>query len=81
MSVMTRIESDICFRMYCLRKQKKMTRQELADKLGIRYESVRQWESFLCSPRLNKIEEIAKHLGSSVEYLLVGHSSVLDSKS
>jgi transcriptional regulator with XRE-family HTH domain len=78
---MTRIESDICFRIYCRRKHLKIPRQDLANKLGVHYETVRQWESSICSPRLNKIEELAKHLGSSVEYLLVGHSSTLDNKS
>ena len=79
--IMPALEKNVCTWIYRRRKQLKISRQNFADQLGISYECVRLWETFHCSPRLNKIEQIAKHLGSSVEYLLVGHSSVLDSKS
>ena len=78
---MTTLEKGVCSRIYRRRKQLKMSRQDFADQLGISYECVRLWETFHCSPRLNRIEQIAKLLGYSVEYLLVGHSSVLDNKS
>ena len=52
-----------------LRKEKNLTQEQLADKVGVHSNSVSQWENGVI-PRMNKILEISNVLGTSSEYLL-----------
>ena len=52
-----------------LRKEKHLTQEQLADKVGVHSNSVSQWENGVI-PRMNKILEISNVLGTSSEYLL-----------
>lgn len=53
-----------------LRKQKGMTQEALAFKLGISRQSVSKWETGECEPDLSKLKEIASMFDVSIDYLL-----------
>ena len=53
-----------------LRKQKGMTQEALAFKLGISRQSVSKWETGECEPDLSKLKEIASMFEVSIDYLL-----------
>lgn len=53
-----------------LRKQKGMTQEALAFKLGISRQSVSKWEKGECEPDLSKLKEIASMFEVSIDYLL-----------
>lgn len=53
-----------------LRKQKGMTQEALAFKLGISRQSVSKWETGECEPDLSKSKEIASMFEVSIDYLL-----------
>lgn len=55
-----------------LREQSGLTQQELADKLGLTNRAVGAWESGRSKPRLDKLDELARLLGTSTYYLLNG---------
>lgn len=55
-----------------LRKDKKMTQEELADKLGVNSRSVSRWENGKCMPDLSLLIPLSKELGMSVNDLLSG---------
>ena len=52
-----------------LRKEKHLTQEKLAEKVGVHTNSVSQWENGVI-PRMNKIIEISNVLGTTSEYLL-----------
>lgn len=53
-----------------LRKAKKLSQQELADKLGVDRSTIAKWETGTNSPRTNKLHQLAKVLDCSLEELL-----------
>lgn len=55
-----------------LRKDKKMTQEELANKLGVNSRSVSRWENGKCMPDLSLLVPLSKELGMSVNDLLSG---------
>lgn len=48
-----------------IRKERKMTQQQLADKLCVNRQSISQWEKGETFPQVDRIAEIAKALGCS----------------
>ena len=52
------------------RKQAGLTQMELAEKLGIPYQSVGQWERDIRNPKYESLRRIADALNTSVSYLL-----------
>lgn len=52
------------------RKTLGMTQMELADKLGISYQAVSNWERGQTAPDISKLSEIAEILGCSIDELL-----------
>lgn len=52
------------------RKQAGLTQMELAEKLGIPYQSVGQWERDVRNPKYESLRRIADALNTSVSYLL-----------
>ena len=52
-----------------LRKEKHLTQEKLAEKVGVHANSVSQWENGVI-PRMNIIIEISNVLGTTSEYLL-----------
>ena len=53
-----------------LRTQNKMTQEQLADRLGISYQSVSRWENGITYPDIEFLPAIAKHFAVSLDYLL-----------
>lgn len=53
-----------------LRKQKGMTQEALAFKLGVSRQSVSKWETGECEPDIKKLKELANMFDVSLDYLL-----------
>lgn len=53
----------------CVRKKLNMSQKELADKLGVTQGAISQWENGITSPRIEKLIELAKLLGCSIDDL------------
>ena len=52
------------------RKEKGLTQAELAEQLKMSEMTVRRWEAGKTSPRIDEIQELARILGTSFEYLM-----------
>ncbi|MDR5776253.1 MULTISPECIES: helix-turn-helix domain-containing protein [unclassified Caballeronia] len=57
-----------------LRTEAKLSQKELGAALGVSYQTVQQWENGKSGPRRERMEEVAKALNTSAEYLLFGPS-------
>ena len=53
-----------------LRKQKGLTQEALAFKLGISRQAISKWETGECEPDISKLKELAKLFNVSIDYLL-----------
>lgn len=53
-----------------LRKEKGMTQEELAFKIGVSRQSVSKWETGDCEPDISKLKELGKIFNVSIDYLL-----------
>ncbi len=60
-----------------LRKENKLTQDELAKKIGVNLRTLQKWENGESSIRKKNAEKLAKHFGVSVGYLL-GYATVDD---
>lgn len=58
-----------------LRKQKKLTQRELAEKIGVKQNSYSDWENGKSEPSLAKLTQLGHTLESTIDYLL-GYSDV-----
>lgn len=61
-------------RIKAARKQVGMTQAELAQKLGISYVGVSQWENDLRNPKIETLQRIAAALGVDVNWLMNGQT-------
>lgn len=52
------------------RESRRMTQQELADRLHVSKQTVSNWETSVSNPELSNFEQIAKILDVSADYLL-----------
>ena len=59
-------------RIGILRQEKGMTQSVLAEKMGITPQAISKWERGMSFPDLSRLEELAKMLEVSVDYLLTG---------
>lgn len=59
-------------RIGILRQERGMTQSVLAEKMGITPQAISKWERGLSFPDLSRLEELAKMLEVSVDYLLTG---------
>ena len=57
--------SNICF----LRKQKKYTQEQFAEKMGVTRQTISRWESDEVVPELAKLVEISDFLHASLIHL------------
>lgn len=55
-----------------LRKEKKMTQQELGDKLGVSFKTISKWENGRGMPELSSLKPLSDILGISINELLSG---------
>ena len=61
-----------------LRKKKDMTQFELADRLGISYQAVSNWERGNSMPDISKLPELAEIFGVAVDEILGGGNPVVE---
>lgn len=66
------MSDTIVNRIFELMKEKKITQQQVANKLGIGQSTVASWKQRDCPPPINFISEIANMLDVSIEYLITG---------
>ncbi len=65
-------------RIVSLRKQNNMTQMELADKMGISFQAVSNWERGNSMPDISKLPELAEIFGVSLDELLGEKSSLVE---
>lgn len=70
---------NVGFRISELRKAKNMTQMELADKMGISFQAVSNWERGISMPDISKLPEIAQLMGTTVDEILGEKSELVDS--
>ena len=63
-------------RIYQLRKQKNMTQQDLADRLGVSRQAVSRWEMGTAKPEIESLAALAKIFGITVDELLTGEQAL-----
>lgn len=70
--------SNINERIKEARAQKNLSQAELGELIGVSSQAISQWETAAQTPRLNKLDKIAKVLGVSTEWLQlgIGHQTV-----
>lgn len=59
--------------IYTLRKEKKITQAQLAEKLGVSEQSVSKWENNQCAPDVSLFPVIAEYFGVSIDRLFGYH--------
>lgn len=65
-------------RIVTLRKEKNMTQMELADKLGISFQAVSNWERGNSMPDISKLPELAEIFGVTLDELLGEKSPLIE---
>lgn len=65
--------SEIKDNLRRIRKEKKMTQQQLADQIGVNVYAIKSWESGRYEPTTKNAFEVAKVLGVTMDELL-GHN-------
>ena len=53
-----------------LRLQHKLTQEQLADRLGVSYQSISRWENGVTYPDIEFLPAIARHFSVTTDYLL-----------
>lgn len=64
--------------IYNLRKEKKLTQSQLAEKLGVSDQSVSKWENGQCSPDVSLFPVMAEIFGVSIDRIFGYHTSSYD---
>lgn len=68
------INETIGNRIAKLRKEKGMSQENLAEKMGVSSQAVSKWENDASCPDISSLPELAKILGVTVDELLTGKS-------
>lgn len=53
-----------------IRLEKELSQSKLAEKLGVDFRTISNWENGVRKPDIDKLVEIAKSLGVTTDYLL-----------
>ena len=61
-----------------LRKEKKMTQEQLAEKMGVSINAVSKWERGLSFPDVSLYKKLCKELGINIEELINGEKDNSD---
>lgn len=62
-------------RIQKFRKEKKMTQEELAEKLGVSSQAVSKWENDASCPDISLLPQLCRVLGVSTDELLTGNTN------
>ena len=62
--------AEIHLRVAELRKSKNMTQQDLADRIGVSFQSISKWENGGSMPDIQLLPELAELFSVSVDQLL-----------
>ena len=54
------------------RKEHSLTQEQLADRLGVSYQSISRWENGITYPDIEFLPSIANHFSVSLDFLM-GH--------
>ena len=65
-------------KIIALRREKNMTQMELADRMGVSYQAVSNWERGNSMPDISKLPQLAEVFGCSVDELLGDKSGLLE---
>jgi transcriptional regulator with XRE-family HTH domain len=68
------MEQTLGMRIALLRKQKPMTQEEMAEKMGVSSQAVSKWENDVSCPDIQLLPRLARLLGVTVDELLSGKS-------
>ena len=66
---------EIGARLKALRKQKRWSQKELADKVSLRFQQLNKYESGLNTPPVEMLVQLADALATTVDYILIGGAS------
>ncbi len=69
------MEQTIGKRISMYRKQKNLTQEELASRLGVSPQAVSKWENDMACPDISLLPQLSKLLGVSVDTLLTGEAA------
>ena len=58
---------NIGINIYTLRKEKKITQAQLAEKLGVSEQAISKWENNQCAPDVSLFPIIADYFGVSID--------------
>ena len=61
--------------IYALRKAKKVTQAQLAEKIGVSEQAVSKWENDICAPDVSLFPVIAEYFGVSIDRLFGYHNN------
>ena len=67
-------------RLYNLRKEKKMSQEELANVLDVSRQTVSKWETGESTPDFNKICPLCEYFGITSDELLTGNQNIIEAK-
>ena len=63
-------------KLYELRKKSCLSREQLAEQLGVSRQAISKWESGKAMPESDTLVSISQYFNVSPDYLMKGHSSV-----
>jgi 2-polyprenyl-3-methyl-5-hydroxy-6-metoxy-1,4-benzoquinol methylase/DNA-binding XRE family transcriptional regulator len=64
------MKRQIHLKIALLRKNRKMTQQELGDAIGVSYQTISKWENGVTMPDIGMLPELAEHFHVTVDELL-----------
>lgn len=63
-------------RLQALRKEKNLSQEQLAEKLGVSRQAISKWESSQATPDINNILKLSEIYNVSTDYILLGKTMV-----
>lgn len=65
-------------RLYQLRRERGLSQEELAGRLGVSRQAVQKWESGAAQPTLDKLTALARYFGVTLDWLVNGEEARAD---
>lgn len=63
-------------RIKALREKRQLSMEQLAERVGVSWQTIQQWENGKTAPKRARLEAVAHALDTTPEYLAVGHCPV-----